>query len=384
MKALLAATLATAGLAAASAAAAADIDVMTQNQYLGADIAPLVEPGISQDEFLARVAIALQQVAENRPRERIVALAAEIAARQPHLVGLQEVFAFSCVNMSPLADVCGQLPPAFNDHLALLEQSLGDSYRVVATVQNLDVALPFFVVEELGIGAIIGVVDRDVILARRDVEAAPLPPALRDLTCAESLRSADGCRYTVTVPLDALGTRIFRGYVAATASVGGRPYLFVNTHLETREPFAFFQSLQAMELAGTVGFLGGYLGVPVVAVGDFNSSPNDTNPVDVPPIFPGVPAQVPSPYMTMSSMMSDAWLFRPGNVAGLSCCQLADLSNHKSQLSERIDLIWSSVPPLKVKQARVIGDTVNTRTSPPGRGKWPSDHGSVAATLQLP
>ena len=40
-------------------------------------------------------------------------------------------------------------------------------------------------------------------------------------------------------------------------------------------------------------------------------------------------------------------------------------------------------PPWEVKQARVEGDTVNTKTRPPGRGLWASDHGSVAATLQF-
>jgi hypothetical protein len=383
MKALLTATLATAGLAAASAVAAADIDVMTQNQYLGADIAPLVEPGLTETEFFARVVVALQQVAANKPQERIAALAAEILARKPHLVGLQEVFSFEC---QPITAINGCALPAIagamNDHLEATMGTLGDAYRVVAQVENLDVTLPLFLSAEIGM--LIHVVDRDVILAREDVAAEPLPPFLRNLFCDEDRRSADGCNYSVVVPLESLGTSIERGFVAATALVNQRLYIFVNTHLETREPYAFFQALQALQLAGTVQALVQESRVPVIVVGDFNSSPNDTVPVDVPPIFPGVPAQVPSPYMTMTSMMSDAWLFRPGNVAGLSCCQLADLSNHQSQLYERIDLIWSSVPPLKVKQARVIGDTVNTKTRPPGLGLWPSDHGSVAATLQFP
>lgn len=383
MKALLTATLATAGLAAASAVAAADIDVMTQNQYLGADIAPLVEPGLTEEEFFARVVVALQQVAANKPRERIAALAAEILARRPHLVGLQEVFSFEC---QPITAIDGCALPAIagamNDHLEATMGTLGDAYRVVAQVENLDVTLPLFLSADIGM--LIHVVDRDVILSRGDVPALKLPEIVLSQLCDAAHRSVDGCNYTVVVPLASLGTSIQRGFVAATALVNQRPYLFVNTHLETREPFAFFQALQALQLAGTVEALIEESGLPAIVVGDFNSSPNDTMPVEVPPIFPGVPAQVPSPYMTMSSMMNDAWLFRPGNVAGLSCCQLADLSNHQSQLYERIDLIWSSVPPLEVKQARVIGDTVNTKTRPPGRGLWPSDHGAVAATLQLP
>jgi hypothetical protein len=155
--------------------------------------------------------------------------------------------------------------------------------------------------------------------------------------------------------------------------------------------------MQAYELARVVDELR-KAGPPVIVVGDFNSSPND--PLIVPNV-PGAPPpppeaglgdtwpEVPNPYVQLSgqltgeTFMNDVWMLRPGNVPGLTCCQAADLSNHRSQLYERVDLIWSSEPPLKVKQARVEGDTVNTKTHPPGRGLWPSDHGAVAATLQF-
>jgi len=103
----------------------------------------------------------------------------------------------------------------------------------------------------------------------------------------------------------------------------------------------------------------------------------------VPPLDPRFPPFAPTPYAAFSSAMQDAWLLRPGTVPGLSCCQAADLSNHNSQVYERIDLIWSSDVPWKVKDARVLGETVNFKTHPHGRGLWPSDHGAVTATLQF-
>jgi len=358
----------------------ADIDVMTQNQYLGADIAPLVEPGISQEEFFERVLTALGQVAANRPQERLAALADEIADRAPHLVGLQEVFAFSCKPFPGVPSGCGDpsIAGALNDHLQETMDRLGDSYRVVGEVENLNIDLPLLLPS--GLPVVISVIDRDVILARKDVLAAPLPKGLVGQICPRP--SGDGCNFTAVIPLPDLGVNIERGFVAATAVVDGKPYLFVNTHLETRYPAPVFQALQAFQLVQTLGALGP-LGLPVVLVGDFNSDPND--PAILPgPAIPGLPDNVPNPYVQLTTAgLTDVWLHRPGRVAGLSCCQADDLSNRQSGHYERIDLIWSSLVPNKVKQARVLGSTVNFKTRPPGRGLWPSDHGAVAATLEF-
>jgi exonuclease III len=78
----------------------------------------------------------------------------------------------------------------------------------------------------------------------------------------------------------------------------------------------------------------------------------------------------------------DVWLLRPGNVAGLTCCQLEDLSNRVSNLGRRIDLVLTREGPPKVKDVRVIGEVAADRLMPHGRGLWPSDHASVAAGLQ--
>jgi hypothetical protein len=80
---------------------------------------------------------------------------------------------------------------------------------------------------------------------------------------------------------------------------------------------------------------------------------------------------------------TDAWDLRPGDQPGYSCCQLPDLSNQQSIHDERIDTLFSLQSPNKVKKARVLGAKVSDKTPPPGQGRWPSDHGSVAGELQF-
>ena len=79
-------------------ATAGDIDLMTQNQYLGADLTPVLEAANAGDAeaFNEAVITALVQVSGNAPAERLQAQAELIAKRQPDVVGLQEVYTFSC------------------------------------------------------------------------------------------------------------------------------------------------------------------------------------------------------------------------------------------------------------------------------------------------
>jgi len=85
------------------AALAADkITVETRNLYLGADLTPIVT--------------ALAEITATNFPERAQALAKEIADKQPHLVGLQEVFNFT----KDLGN--GAVP--FRDYLADLMSAL--------------------------------------------------------------------------------------------------------------------------------------------------------------------------------------------------------------------------------------------------------------------
>ena len=371
-----------AGIAAAAPSKAVGpaptVDVMTQNQYLGADIAPLIG-AIGTPGFNAAVVTALEQIAANRTTDRVAKLAGQISTRNPHLVGLQEVWKFTCIPAVPELNgyPCNApaIAGAFQDHLALTTAALGASYTVAAFVQNFTIesftagpgedypGIPFFY---NGAPAFLQVMDRDVILARSDVAATPF----KQYPCSKP--SQDGCNFAVDLPLGALGS-VKRGFVMVDADVAGAPYRFVNTHLEVEGGGLIpgeIQAAQAAQLAQTV--LGTTPpGRRLIVVGDMNSSPNDA------------PSSLPTPYQIFyANGLADAWLLRPGNVAGLTCCQLEDLSNRVSVLVRRIDLILTREVPPRVKDARVIGEVAADRLSPPGRGLWPSDHASVAAGLQ--
>ena len=73
-----------------------------------------------------------------------------------------------------------------------------------------------------------------------------------------------------------------------------------------------------------------------------------------------------------------------GDGSGFTCCQLADLSNRKTILDQRIDMIFARNPHLEFEDVTVLGVTASKRRrAAPGVAVWPSDHASVAAELEF-
>jgi endonuclease/exonuclease/phosphatase family metal-dependent hydrolase len=346
-------------------AAAEELTVMTRNLYLGADLTPMIAAQ-NKEQFLSAVFDIMGTIVDNSFPERAAAMAGEIVEKKPHLVGLQEVLNFTIDGATP--------GPPFNDYLQELLNALearGADYRVAAVVKNLDLVFPF------GIN-LIGVLDRDVILARGDVVTDVVDPTG---LCQVSQVSEDGCNFitaailpnplaTETEPLPPVAIK--RGYVAIDALIGSFPVRFVNTHLEVRElgPFGFLQAAQAFELTQILTAFNA-LRAPVIVVGDFNSDPRD--PVLAGPIVP--------PYMQLTAAgFVDAWTrHRPGNPDGYTCCQEEDLVNRKSVLFERVDLIFSSAEPEKVK-VHLVGDKIPDKKP---SGLWPSDHAGVVGRMEF-
>jgi len=390
-------------LTALSDPAVADGDagftVMTQNQYLGADLDPVIAaPDLNA--FIAAAEGALLQIAANNFPDRAGALAAEIAARRPAVVGLQEVFNFTFDLDGPGPNPPMNGPPPFVDHLtetldALSE--LGETYVVAASVQNLHASLPGITVPGLG-EVTLGVTDRDVILVRGDLAAAAVPVPF-SLGCARpSADGGPGCNYQAVAQVPVLFPpgvlNIERGFVGVDIAIGDKVQRVVNTHLEVRRPDGtdsslILQALQAAELIATLAATPNPADANVVIIGDFNSDPGDPSvPNPGPFLIPPFDQIIVPPYAQLAgSGYTDAWAVRPGAITGMgdvegaSCCQLEDLSNHLSELDRRIDLIFSAAPPSKVKLARVLGDRVSDKTRT--YGLWPSDHGAVAASLQF-
>lgn len=375
----------------------AKIRVMTQNQYLGADLAPIIAaetPG----EFNAAVITALSDVAANNYPERVQSLAATIANRGAHLVGLQEMFAFGCAPISfTIPDPCSTFGPAFNDHLTATLgalDGLGVTYYEAAQVRNLSLdfvfpgptavfgipGIPVFLDLDLLPDIFVTVIDRDVILARSDVATTPA-----NYVCLKP--SEDGCNFfnVAGTSVGGIPIDIERGFVGVDATFKGDQYRFVNTHLEVRlpdpdDPFSSgLQALQATELLQFLTTQPEPVGSELIVVGDFNSGPSDVPPA---PFFTPYQQFVTGNAINgvpISAPFTDTWLLRRQDEPGLTCCEDGLLMNPISMHVRRIDIIFSKTAPNKVIASKVLNTTAGDKTP---SGLWPSDHASVDAMLE--
>ena len=347
------------------------VDVMTQNLYVGADLFRLVSPPSPECAPFAGTALLIPcQAAEtlavvdrtNFP-ERAAAIADEVKKEKPDLIGLQEVSLIR--TQSPSDFLTNPLPNATTvryDYLEILLDALateGLHYYVAAEIQEADVELPALAGFAGNVPQLFDVrlTDRDVILARRGVETANATVA----------NYAPGNQLTLNI--GGLPVEFTRGWTAVDATVKDKTYRFVNTHLEVGGDAAPIRNLQAIELATVLSTET----LPVILVGDFNVSPHEG---DSPP-------GLPSAYATLTGAgYVDAWTVRNGPAGpGYTCCQSETLDNKKSNLDERIDLIFvrnaDGLGPTKVE---VIGDERRDKTR---SGLWPSDHAGVVAKLHI-
>ena len=277
-------------------------------------------------------------------------------------MGLQEVYRLT-TSISVLDD-----QPPFLDYLEELLNELilkGECYYAAATVTNLDfgpIPTPLY--------GYVSVTDRDVILAKCDIETAVV-----DLAgfCPER-QSIDGCNYQVVAEAETpVGPIAFqRGYVGVDTMYGR----FFNTHLEVRDPdprnplSPLVQRLQAQELLSVLNVLTSInppIG-PTIIVGDINSSPEDTGDI----------MGVESPYTQLANVYYDTWTLRPGKPKGYTCCFAEDLSVN-ADLYERIDMIFTNQFPDRIK-ANVVG---NNKSDQSFSGLWPSDHAGVVARIKF-
>lgn len=345
-------------------AIADEVRVMTRNLYLGAEIQSLAAAE-SPEAFLAGAQAALLKIAVNNFPDRAQAIALEIVEKKPHLVGLQEVYNFT------INETNG--PPPFRNHLDDLLNALaaqGVIYKVAATVKNLDISISV-----PGFG-LVGVIDRDVIIAREDVSTGVIPGL-----CSGNLMSEDGCNYSTIASFDSpVGTIDFkRGFVAVEALIGNISVKFFNTHLEVRHvdpenPLSpYIQAAQSYELITILGLLPNPENSAVFVAGDINSSPEHE-------VIEIGPMQIIPPYKQfVSAGLLDTWELRPGKPKGFTCCQEELLFNSESVLSERIDVIFFSGPPAKKVKSNVVGNDEEDKTL---SGLWPSDHAGVVSRVE--
>lgn len=379
-------------LALAGSASAGEIDVMTQNQYLGTDLTPVIT---GQQDVVA----ALENVAASLPSERLAQLARLIRIRSPHVVVLNEAFAYTCEDDegTPSDQGCGnpRISGAFVDFLAATEANLGGRYVLKSRVGNFAIDDVPFSID--GYDAKLSVKDRDAILVRADIAPVAFGLPLPLLTGCRASFEGEGCNYQAVPTLPtALGPlTIERGYTAVQLAVKGKPYRIFGTHLEVRqilpgplgEPTRVLQRLQALELAQTATAMAmATPGTETLVVGDINSAREDGfDTLDTP--F----GALPPPYSVFADVFgfTDVWTRQPAAPRGKgaplkanTCCQAEDLANPRSALYERIDIIFSLNSEIRVPDAKLLGESIGDKTLPKAFGVWPSDHASVAAKIQ--
>jgi len=261
-------------------------------------------------------------------------------------------------------------------------------YRAVSILKNLDLSeiqspefspgLPFVI---NGVPALFSAVYCDVLLVSNDLEVNYL-----DLTgvCAPDMISANGCIYQALAST-ALPTggqlEVKRGFTGLDTKIGKTNYRIMNTHLEVREPRAgdartrYFQSAQAQELLAVMDRLP--TTSKVMFLGDINSSPEDNE------VVPGI---VP-PYQQFAGTngrYTDIWNLSAKPRDGTSCCQVPDLTNKKSELYERIDMIFSKDLPAKLVKVRKVGAVPADKTTNLRQPKlWLTDHAGVSAVIRF-
>ena len=370
------------------------IKVMTQNQYPGADLAPLLTASDATEFNVALVSV-LKKIAASRFHDRVQRQVAQIVKDHPHVVALQEAWRFECQDLADSIAGMGcndpEIAGAFVDQLQETLSALkaqGVNYKAVASVKNLDVSvvqlpdlpagIPFYINK---FPVVLKTIDRDVILVRSDINAR----AVNFKKVCPAKISLDGCNYQqvviANIPglVESIKLPIERGFVAADIKVGDKNYRVVNTHLELREPDTteplsrFYQTAQASELITTLKATTPR-GKSLLLLGDMNSSPDDTESYGM----------VPPYEQFVEAGYIDGWLQTHQRSPGYTCCQKEELLNKKSELYERIDLVFSRQEPQWVKDIHIVGIKPSDKTLPSkGPRLWPSDHGGVSAELHF-
>lgn len=330
---------------AAAAGHGRQVTVLTRNLFIGTDLGP-VFASQSFPELVGATTTAFLEVQATRFPERAEAIAGEIAATRPDVVGLQEAM---LIRTDAPAD--GGATPAETvawDYLEILLAALaarGLDYEPVAVVVNADgPELP------TALGFDVRATDRDVILVNRDRR-----PRLRVANPQAATFAARVTLATIAGPV-----QLPRGWTAVDLKLRGHRFRVVNTHLEAFS--AAVQVAQAAELLAGPGATG----LPTLFLGDFNSRADGTG--------------TPTYGLLGAAGFEDAWAaVHPGD-PGLTCCWETHLLSAVPPFDERIDLVLFRGR-FRALAAEIVGeDAVADRTP---SGLFHSDHAGVAATLRL-
>lgn len=332
------------------------VDVMTRNLYLGADLGPAIA-ATTPDALSAANGQILREVVHNDFPTRAKGLAQELLAEKPDLVGLQEVALWQTTPLSAAAT------PIAYDYLPELLAELnkgGTKYDVVVVQEEFDLEAPADYNGLPNDGPLPGFPNAEMLgrLTMRDV-------ILSRHGAGVQTWNAGGGNFSTLLEVPILGQPkpIKRGWTETDAKVrGSHPFHFVNTHLEAFQPL--IREAQAKELVAPGGPATSSL--PVVLVGDLNSD-DDTV------AFPDT--------LAYEALVAAGMVERSTN-SPLSCClKSSELGagdgGSVADFDHQVDHVMTNDPwDITLRDSEVTGLL-------PINGFWNSDHAGVFSSLRF-
>ena len=356
-----------------SQGAGKEVNVMTRNLYLGADLTPAISAS-GLTAFTEATGQILREVTANSFPTRAKGLAQEILEKKPDLVGLQEVALWRTGPPSLEVFLNSAATPTATtvryDYLTELMAQLNKGkgkpqYRVAVTQDEFDFEAP---ANENGVagdgpnGAIPNaeingrLTMRDVILVRNGAGVTFKHP------------QAGHFANLLVVTVSGVNLAVTRGWVAVDAKVrGSHTFRFVDTHLEAFDPDTQVPSIRALQ-AGELVAPGGpaTTSLPVILAGDLNSD-DDT-------VEPGA-------QQAYRTLLGAGMRERSTNTP-LGCCLNSSLlavgaGGSVADFNHQVDHVMTRDPKeIKLKASAVTGRQ-------PVNGFWDSDHAGLFSALRF-
>ncbi len=320
------------------------LKVMTRNLYQGTDFQEVMG---STDlySFLSNVTLTMSNVRATKPAARVAAIAEEISAQQPDIVAVQEATIWR-TGASPYA-----MTVEF-DMLQLLLDELnreGTPYVPAKVLPQFDFAAP-------GLAGYVSTTTQLAILVRADEGS--------EFVVSNPQGGLFPVEHSLKIPIPFLEQEVVvaRGWASVDVSAGGRQFRFITVHPEA---FAWqYEFLQVTDLLSGPAATS----LPVVMAADFNLRADD----------PSDPTNLYTYQAILGAGFTDFWAAVNPDAPGYTCCQLNSLINPKSQLDQRIDLIFTRGP-FTLLGPKITGATPSARVD----GLWPSDHAGLAGSVRL-
>jgi endonuclease/exonuclease/phosphatase family metal-dependent hydrolase len=359
-----------AGSAAAKYGPGTQVNVMTRNLYLGADLTPAIAAK-NTNEFVQANGQILREVTANNFPVRAKGLSQEILKKKPDLVGLQEVAMWRTgpPSLEPLLGTAGPTAGTVRyDYLAELLDRLNKGkkrYRVAVVQQEFDFEAPGDENGVAGDGPNGFIKDAEINgrLTMRDVILVRLGAGV-----VTSRPQKGNFANMLTVQLSGVEVKVLRGWTAIDAKVrGSKKFRFVNTHLEAFDDSTQVPSIRALQ-AGELVAKGGpaTTGLPVVLLGDLNSDDDTVEGGD----------------RQAYQALVKAGMRERSTDKPLGCCLKSSLlavgaGGDVSDFDHQVDHVMTRDP----KKVKLISSAVTGRQ--PVNGFWDSDHAGLFSSLWM-